>query len=197
VLCSRQVRLHAGEVQVGWSRPSCVGKHSVPLGRESRCREPLPPEGATLTRHRPGLGAGALQPWRCCTRCDHGLEGEPLGMQLQQWRPDMGSQALWERGESQAQWDAHVACLARTIFLDPVYMARRWDNPAYSLLARWKGKRKCCTPETEPGEHGRGNVRSFWPWGCAKWKTFAENSWQQRSSTVKIKQTEIRMYMHI
>lgn len=92
---------------------------NTPCLRGGRAGAGRPPsqEGAALTRHRPGLGVGALQPWRCCTRCGHGLSGGPLGMQLQQWRLDMESQALWERGETGEQDTVRCTCsLVRTIF---------------------------------------------------------------------------------
>lgn len=56
--------------------------------------------GSPLTRRRPGSGAGALRPERCCTRCGHGHAGAPLGRRPPPWRLDTGSRALWARGEN-------------------------------------------------------------------------------------------------
>lgn len=73
------------------------------------CREARR-EAAPLTRRRPGLAAGALQPGRCCTRCARGLAGAPLGRRPRRWRLDTGSRALQgERGESRAKFsEAHL-----------------------------------------------------------------------------------------
>lgn len=61
-------------------------------------------EADPLTRRRPGSGAGAQRPGRCCTRCGRGLAGEPLGRRLLRWRLDTGSRALQgRRGESRAK----------------------------------------------------------------------------------------------
>lgn len=98
----RQARagLHAGAVLVGQSRPACTHKNGRGLVREAVAAG----EAAPLTRRRPGSGAGAPRPGRCCTRCGRGLVGAPLGRRPRRWRLDTGSRALQGgKGESRAK----------------------------------------------------------------------------------------------
>lgn len=88
-----------GRVPVGRSRPACARKQEGAV-REARRQG----EADRLTRRRPGSGAGAPRPGRCCTRCGRGLAGAPLGRRPRRWRLDTGSRALRGRkGESRAK----------------------------------------------------------------------------------------------
>lgn len=87
--------LHAGEVLVGQSRPACARRQEgAGAGRPAR-------EAAPLTRRRPGSGAAAPRPGRCCTRCGRGLAGAPLGRRPRRWQLDTGSLALRDERREQ------------------------------------------------------------------------------------------------